>query len=61
MHQFHGANLQAVIRVGAWRLNISDQTNGEGWSLNGFPGLVDVLLMAGVLSRLRVALNEAWV
>jgi len=43
MHQFHGANPQAVIRVGAWRLKISDQTSGEGWSLNGFPGLVDAL------------------
>ena len=60
MHQFHGANPQAVIRVGAWRLKISDQTSGEGWSLNGFLGLVDVLLMAGVLYRLRAALNQAW-
>ena len=60
MHQFHGANPQAVIRVGAWRLKISDQTSGEGWSLNGFPGFFERLLKAGVIARLRVALNEAW-
>ena len=39
---------------------MSDRTSGEEWSLSGFPGLVDVLLMAGVLYRLRVALNQAW-
>ena len=39
---------------------MSDRTSGEGWSLNGFPGFFERLLMAGVIARLRVALNEAW-
>lgn len=45
---------------GAWRLKISDRTSGEGWSLNGFAGFFERLLKAGVIARLRVALNEAW-